>query len=94
MSPEKIKHIIENFTQCAHDARESLVDFATRLLETTREHQVRDITVALEKDQELARHLKDVQFRAHLRLQHCRVGASCCVRKASVNTVAAIGTCT
>ena len=45
---------------CAQDAHEALVAFTMRLLQTTRERRVQDISAAVAEDSELTSHITDV----------------------------------
>ena len=50
---EETEKIRENFMLCAHDAHETLVAFTMRLLQTTCERHIQDVTAAVAEDPEL-----------------------------------------
>ena len=52
-TPTKLNAILLNFVQCAHDAQEALVSFATKLLATTRERRVQSVAAAAAVDPDL-----------------------------------------
>ena len=52
--PATSERVRENFTLCAHDAHQSLVDFSATLLRITREASISDVAAAAARDADLA----------------------------------------
>jgi len=59
-TPAKLAALSTNFVQCAHDAHETLADFATRLLATTRERRLQNVVAAAAVDSDLRAQLDNV----------------------------------